>query len=487
MNSRNGTEAMRIWNYPLLAAGLVMAAACFGSGADQATGPSSGDSAVAAGNGVLPAAEGLGPLEVVVTGLEISWFATNNPAEANGPTPAIPTLPYLTPSQSYKLRLAGKFPAEVANIEDGAVDKVVTDTGENLLQQQNGVMFGFALRQHALNDKLQSGRTFVVQLPLATPSAQATKIKELSGKVSYTILGPTKTMDLGLTEFKTGATGTALDAKIEAVADKSRDTLTLSLSGLPERFGNFKFYDARGAALAVHGERISVAKKKTNSFLFVRREGFPETGRIELEVIGASKHVQSPFKLENIPLYCRPDLPPGLVEPGRDEKSATPPASPKKLLRPAPEEWGLALTVTGINVLWFDFNKWIETKESRPAQSYYQNPYYTLNLMGQLAKPVSRLEGGTVEKAVTDTGESLIVAESARFYTQLFQSDEGAAAPPGGQMFTVQLKLAVPGAKATVLKELSGQVYFTAQGMKMESPFKLENVPLFGRPGKPGA
>jgi hypothetical protein len=254
-----------------------------------------------------PAPEGLGLVAVAVAGVQISWFDVSEWDDANGPNQtALPA----NQRQSYNLTLAGKFAAPVYQINGGKLEKVVTDAGEDLLEQ-NVSGFYPSLRQRFENGKRLAAKVFTATIRLPVPSEKATTIKELSGRVFYTVLGKSKMVNLGVTEFKTGAKGTKFDAEIESLEDNPRASgklLKLNLTDLPEIIGEIKFYDEDGTALTVQnwGQTTGNAVR---TFMFNRAEVFPAKGRIEIELYDDVKKLAAPFKLENVPLFGRPARP----------------------------------------------------------------------------------------------------------------------------------------------------------------------------------
>jgi hypothetical protein len=279
-----------------------------------------------------PAPDGLGLAAITVAGVQINWFDANewdeggaaNPGMANGvlgrPFPLQNSAGFASGSGlgqglSYTLVLAGKFMVPVFKLNGATVDKVVTDSGEDLLLPANLLGYRPLMRQYLENGKIQPAKVFSGSLRLAVPGEKATTIKELSGKVYYTIMGKSRMVNLGFTELTAGAKGTELAAQIESIEDAQNNTgggkvLKLTVNGQPEEFGESKFYDADGAAIAVQSwVRGQTPGNNTITLGFRSKVDFPATGRIEIEHYDDVKHLEAPFKLENVPLYGRPAKP----------------------------------------------------------------------------------------------------------------------------------------------------------------------------------
>jgi hypothetical protein len=287
-------------------------------GATAATAAAGNDSGVP--EGVFQAApEGLGLAAVTAAGVNITWFDSN---EWDVATPTASTVPTdsataarnaarkLAQGPNYTLTLVGKFAAPVNRIDGGTVEKAVTDTGEDLLGS-NPHGFRPYLHQRYEEGKMQPAKVFSGAIRLAAPGEKATTIKELSGRVYYTVLGKSKVVNLGLTEFKAGAKGTEFGVEVEGFDERNgRLVLKLKFSGLPEnvKIGGFKFYGPDGTALSVPVSNGLIDKYSKN-LNFYCSESFPAKGRIEVEVYDNVQKLEAPFKLENVPLYGRPARP----------------------------------------------------------------------------------------------------------------------------------------------------------------------------------
>jgi hypothetical protein len=297
----------------MLAASLALAATCFGAGTDLPTTPKT-DAKPAAANSassVASAKEAMdvptsGPVElsmVTVAGVKIMWFNPGDWDVANGQ-------PLAVFRPNYTLVLAGKFAGTVYNATRCRVEEAVTNTGEDLLEKKSQD-FNLFLYRRDENYVKRKGLVFTAELSLPIPRKQATSIGELSGKVLYTVVGKSKMVNLGLTEFKAGAKGTAFGAEIESINNPNmgdEKNLTLIVSNLPGAFGEFKFYDEGGATLVVQPS-CSMSDDYSGTFSFNRKEGFPAKGRIEIEVYDDVKQFEAPFKLKDIPLVGKPAKP----------------------------------------------------------------------------------------------------------------------------------------------------------------------------------
>lgn len=324
---------MRTLSYILL---LALAAPAWGQMQGGVRGGMNFHARVGNGGGIpagnfKPAPAGLGVAAMAVAGVQFAWFDASEWDEPEADPNAQPGMGNaaggghggfglaggFVRGPGYNLTLAGKFQEPVSKLNGTTVDKVVADSGEDLLGE-NPQGFWPYLHQTASNGKALPGKVFSGYLRLVMPSGKATTIKELSGKVYYTILGKSRMVNLGLTEFAAGATGTEYKAKIESIEENqvglrlNRQTLTLTLSGSPDEVGEFKFYDAAGKALKVQPAGVSEgteANSRTYMFMWYEGPVFPAKGRIEVEVYDEAKKLVAPWKLENVPLFGRPAKP----------------------------------------------------------------------------------------------------------------------------------------------------------------------------------
>ncbi len=477
---------MRTFNGLFLAAGLATVCS-FGVQAETPNAASpSGASAVAAGaaqpaEAVPPAPAGLPLAAFAVAGVRITW---SNGASWDFPDGLDQAPPPQPRTQNYSLTLAGKFAEPATRIISSKVEKLVLDSGEDLLKQ-NSVDFYPALRQKYVDGQPQGGRVFTANLNLPSPSEKTTMIKELSGRIFYSTQKKSKIVNLGLTVFEDGAKGTVFDAKIAGIEEIPGGTakrLKLTLSGPVELLANFKFYDEAGAAFKVQNGGWFVGED-SRTFFFNKAESFPAKGRIEVEVY--DKH-EATFKLENVPLFGRPEVngfgaeakkppaPPSAVAAAAKSSARPVAAHPvanaalEGVFQPAPEGLGLvAMAVTGFGIIWFDPEEEEQAKVPQPEilgrRVADQRSLYNLHLTGKFAGPVFKILGAKLDKAVTDSGESLVGQNSGVFNWNLFQTWENGQPQPA-RLFQGSLSLAAPSAKAETIKELSGRVFYLVRG-----------------------
>jgi hypothetical protein len=237
-----------------------------------------------------PAEEGQGLTSLKVAGLRVVWL--------EGPDQG--ARPFQQPP-SYSLSLIGEFAGPVFEVSEGRLNKVVTDRGKSLLPERE---WNRKIHFPRLGE---NKKTVVFDIELKLPTVWDKKIKELAGTLTYTTVTGSRMVDLGLTELKAGAEGARLGASIESIKPSRPgrgQELTLKLTEAPRSHGRVRFTDEDGGTLEVR-PTFSSSGPQEATFIFRREEGFPERGRIEIEVFEGLKNHVAPFRLKDVPLLGR--------------------------------------------------------------------------------------------------------------------------------------------------------------------------------------
>ncbi len=203
----------------------------------------------------------------------------------------------------YTLSLVGKLPGAVLSIGKGTVDKAVADNGENLLPARE-----WDRKIHF--PRLSKDKTTVVfEVKLTVPGEDVKGLKEVSGTLEYSVSGGAKDVDLGIGDFKAGATGRELNASIRSIEknewEEGRQDLSLKLSVSKESVKSVAFYDKDGGKLDVSSYGYSSSGAST-TFTYSIKGKFPEKGRIVVTVFENVKKYKIPFKISNVSLIGQP-------------------------------------------------------------------------------------------------------------------------------------------------------------------------------------
>jgi hypothetical protein len=241
----------------------------------------------------IPASAGAALKSVRVAGVQLVHVADNE----HGLRPFNSSEPSLT------LAVIAELSGAALAAKDGKITKAVTDAGESILP--NGA-FAREIHFPRLSD---DKKAIVFDVKLNLPGPKAAGIKEVSGSLRYVVADKTKEVDLGLTEFKKGATGKELGAqiqKIEASAfNEGKQELELRLDVAHEDVQSVEFYDASGKKLDVSSSGYSSSGKVTE-LTFLMKGKFPAGGKVVARVFDEPKTYDAPFTISDIDLLGRP-------------------------------------------------------------------------------------------------------------------------------------------------------------------------------------
>lgn len=203
------------------------------------------------------------------------------------------------------IRAMGKLPCQGMSADEGKVEKVVTDNGENLLPEKE--FYQKIPFPHLDDDKIT---VEMMDMQIKLPSAAAKSIKELSGYLVYSVAKGTKMVDLGITELVAGATGTEYRATITKVEEDKwtpgTQKIELDLAVAYEAIKSVQVLDAAGKALEAENSGGGGFFGKSSIKISVKG-AVPKAGRIKIELYDNIQKFKAPFTLKDIVL---PKLPP---------------------------------------------------------------------------------------------------------------------------------------------------------------------------------
>ena len=117
--------------------------------------------------------------------------------------------------KGYTLSLILELPDPNLILVQGQVIKAITDTGQDILPEDN--------RETSFPGLSKDGKAAVFEVDLSVPDKEAKAIAELFGTLGYLKSAGTKKIDLGIMEFKKGARSNVEDFSISSVGVKSWD------------------------------------------------------------------------------------------------------------------------------------------------------------------------------------------------------------------------------------------------------------------------
>jgi hypothetical protein len=211
--------------------------------------------------------------------------------------------PLNTMSEGLTLGLVAELPGAALSCSEGRLVKAVADSGENLLPERE-----FDREIHF--PRLSEDKTAVVfDVRLKAPGAKARGLKEVSGKLVYTVGGATKEVDLGFAALKPGEKGKALGAAIEKIEDENfgqpTQSLELRLQARPDQIESVAFLDAQGRPLKVHRSGYMGGGDST-VFMFSIEGKFPAAAKVVAKQFTDLKSYEVDFRVGPLDLLGRP-------------------------------------------------------------------------------------------------------------------------------------------------------------------------------------
>jgi hypothetical protein len=211
-------------------------------------------------------------------------------------------MPFNEFDKRYTLSLILDLPEPNLIPTKGRVEKAITDTGENILSENN--------RETSFPKLSKDGNTAVFEINLSAPSKDAKAISEISGTLEYSKSTETKNIDLGLMEFADGVRSWVKGFSITSIRNNSwdRENTEMELDvDLPRGYLiSTKFYNEDGSEIEVSKSGGAFSEKEILDVRYKVKGKFPPKGRIVLEVIDDAIKHEINFKLTNVSLMGEP-------------------------------------------------------------------------------------------------------------------------------------------------------------------------------------
>jgi hypothetical protein len=204
----------------------------------------------------------------------------------------------------YKLSLILELPEPNLKIIEGRVKKAVTDSGQDLLPEEEWN------RKIDFPKLSKDKKAAVFNIKLSVPDEDAKGLAELSGVLEYLTATGTRQIDLGIMDLKDGAKSSVEGFSIGPIEvkdwDKEHTQMRLKVSLLRGSFKAVKFYHEDGTELEVSPAGKSYSQGRLLWINFKTKGKFPPRGRIVFEVLDGITRHEIPFKLTNISLTGQP-------------------------------------------------------------------------------------------------------------------------------------------------------------------------------------
>jgi hypothetical protein len=206
-------------------------------------------------------------------------------------------------SPGYALAVVGELPGAVLEVSEGKVTSALAADGSDILPEKEW--------DRKINyPRLAKDRTRVLfEVKVTAPSAEAKGFKEIAGTLQYTVGSGTTNVDLGITELKAGAQGTALGASIKEIkasfGSKGGQDLLLDLNLAPTEIIALTLVATDGTETVLKQNGYGGNGRKY-SMTFQSKTDFPATGRLVAKLHAEVKHFEIPFKLTSLNLLGQP-------------------------------------------------------------------------------------------------------------------------------------------------------------------------------------
>lgn len=203
----------------------------------------------------------------------------------------------------YTLSLLAELPGSVLSMTDECVlETAIADDGTDLLPESE-----WSRRISFPN--LSENKTWVIfDARMTLPGPGVKDLRELTGRLQYTVATGTKEVDLGFAKLAAGTEGSELGAVIETIgAENGNDgpqSIELKLASQPD---NLKaLYLVSGKNKTELNRNGYSGYNDSYTYTYQSETGFPAKARLVAEVYAEMQTFNAPFKLENLTLLGEP-------------------------------------------------------------------------------------------------------------------------------------------------------------------------------------
>jgi len=206
----------------------------------------------------------------------------------------------------YKLSLILELPEPNLIITEGRVKKAVTDSGQDLLPEEEWN------RKIDFPKLSKDKKAAVLNIKLSVPDKDAKGLAELSGALHYFKFIGTKKIDLGIMDFEDDTKSKVDGFSIKSIKkkpgawEKGNTYMHIGINLLRGSIKDVKLYREDGTEIKTFFAGSSYMKDRLINYNIRTKGEFPPRGRIVFDVLdGITKH-EIPFKLTNISLLGQP-------------------------------------------------------------------------------------------------------------------------------------------------------------------------------------
>lgn len=196
----------------------------------------------------------------------------------------------------YTLSLLAELPGSVLAMTDECVlETAVADDGTDLLPESEWS------RRISFPNLSEDKAHVIFDAKLALPGPGVKGLREVSGRLQYTVAAGTKEVDLGFASLAAGAEGGELGAHIESL---DGETMELKLELKPD--------DIKAFFLVVGDNKTELNRRGYSGFndsytyTYESEQGFPAKAKLVVETYADLQTFDAPFKVENLTLLGEP-------------------------------------------------------------------------------------------------------------------------------------------------------------------------------------
>ena len=201
------------------------------------------------------------------------------------------------------LSVIGELPGSVMAFSGGSVDTAIALDGSDLLPEQEWdrrINFPSLSRDHSV---------VVFDINLQAPGPEAKGFKEISGSLKYSVGTGSTNIDLGITEIKPGAQGSAFGAEIKSIkpgfGENGGQDLEIKLRIDPQQIISVKAIGTDGQDTPL-GRRGYSGYNDEYTYTFNTKATLSPNARLVIQQYAEVKKYSTPFKLANLTLLGQP-------------------------------------------------------------------------------------------------------------------------------------------------------------------------------------
>ncbi len=199
----------------------------------------------------------------------------------------------------WSVAVIGELPGAVLEVGKGEVTSAIGADGSDLLPEdkwQREIHF----------PRLSKDRTQVLfEAKVGSPGPAVKGFKEIAGTLEYTVGTDTTNVDLGVTEIKAGAKGTALGATVKEIkpsfGSKGGQDIVLELDLSPSELISMTVVAADGSETPLKQNGYG-GNGHHYTITFQSKSDLPASARLVAKIHSNVKRFEIPFKLSNLDL-----------------------------------------------------------------------------------------------------------------------------------------------------------------------------------------